>query len=402
MTELEGQLQRKVEELEEQARLSKETLEAATRAERELENNLKDREDKLQRAADEAEFRIQELQTQIETKHQEAERQRELLAGVLYFKNQNPGEGFDSVEEVAEHVQPVVEATPPAPEGDMAGLGRELSLSMTFGEDTSPSSLERFLTHWELVDQINRARQVRTWKKDDYRACILRMALRGSAADWISQESTMLSPWVKSDNEIIAKLKVRYIGNTAIELHIIAFEQSSQKDGETLGEYMVRLQKLIENAYGKHPPYIKQMRVVWQFLNGLRDRDVREVLIKEKWMEDGENAKSYDEILKIAEGTLSTKIASRATGKSGQGAAAAVQEIGTVAPFKGGSARKETPNSNSRDRQQSTKQKIDCYYCGSTHEGYGWYKCSKRRAENPKWRPGDTPSKDFQKPPVKS
>ena len=39
---------------------------------------------------------------------------------------------------------------------------RELGLTMTFGElDTDPSSLERFLTHYELVDNINQERGLR-------------------------------------------------------------------------------------------------------------------------------------------------------------------------------------------------------------------------------------------------
>ena len=402
----EQELQRQIEELTEQIRLSKESQTEAAKKENDLQAELT-RKDSEKRAAEEeaetAQARAQEFETELQTQKAESEKQSALLAGVLYFKNQNPDEELPAREGENQPLREPHEFVPrqaTVEDGDTPALGREMGLSMTFGEDTSPSSLDRFLTHWNLVDEINRTRGVRTWTTGAYRACILRMALRGPAADWISQESAMLSPWVKDDQEIIAKLKGRYIKNTAIELHIIAFEQSSQKDGETIAEYMVRLQKLIENAYCKHPPHIKQMRVVWQFLNGLKDRDVREVLIREKWMEDGENAKSYEEILKIAEGTLNTKIASRATGRSTHGAVGAAQETGNMIPVKGGSTRRDSRRGDEQ-QQQGTRPSWECYYCKRLHEG-GWFRCEKRRAENPKWRPGDKTNskKDFQRPPA--
>lgn len=406
----EQELQRQIEDLTEQIRLSKESQTESAKKENDLQAELTRIDDEKRAAEEEAEVartRAKEFQTELQTQRTELERQNALLAGVLYFKNQYPGgeppvrkEENPAVSAPREDAREKTGAEGGA--GDTQSLGREMGLSMTFGEDTSPSSLDRFLTHWNLVDEINKTRGVRTWTTEAYRACILRMALRGPAADWISQESAMLSTWVKDDQKIIAKLKERYIKNTAIELHIIAFEQSSQKDGETISEYMVRLQKLIENAYCKHPAHIKQMRVVWQFLNGLRDRDVREVLIREKWMEDGENAKSYEEILKIAEGTLNTKIASRATGRPTHGAVGAARETGTVAPVNGagGSYRRDTRKSD-ESSVQGTRPKWECYYCKKMHEG-GWFRCEKRRAENPKWRPGDKPNskKDFQRPPA--
>ena len=62
-------------------------------------------------------------------------------------------------------------------DGSVNGKGREQGISLTFGDsDTSPSNLERFISHYDLVDQINRARGVRVWAKPSYRALMLRMA----------------------------------------------------------------------------------------------------------------------------------------------------------------------------------------------------------------------------------
>ena len=88
------------------------------------------------------------------------------------------------------------------------------------------------------------------------------MALQGPPAEFIEQEANMQREWVKDDEGIMGKLRDRYIKNTAVELHIIAFESVSQKDGEPLAEYMTRLQKLIEDAYSEYPEWVRKSRTV--------------------------------------------------------------------------------------------------------------------------------------------
>ena len=132
--------------------------------------------------------------------------------------------------------------------------GREQAITLTFGDiDTKPTTLERFISHYKVVNEINTERQVKVWKKPSYRALILRMALRGSPAEFIEQEANMQQEWVKDDAGILGKLRDRYIKNTAVELHIIAFESASQKEGEPLAEYMTRLQKLIWSGLNSTP-----------------------------------------------------------------------------------------------------------------------------------------------------
>lgn len=291
---------------------------------------------------------------------------------------------------------------------------REQTITLTFGDtDTNPSSLERFISHYELVDEINRERGIRVWLKASYRALMLRMALRGAAADYLEQESKLQSSWVKDDSLIIERLRARYIKNSAVELHIIAFETALQGEGEPLAEYMVRLQRLAHNAYTEYPEWINQNRIVWQFLNGARDRDVREALIKEGWMVDNKTAKGYEEVLKIAEQVVNTKKAARATGRgnapSGGGSLNSVSSTsssmssgssglgkkrsypfprGNKTPYGGG-------NRNGSGGRSGGMGNFFCYCCKTTDHAGGWKRCPKFRAEFPNWKHGD-PLPNFQ------
>ena len=283
-------------------------------------------------------------------------------------------------------------------------MGKEKAIELTFGDDTSPHLLEKFIAHYSLIDRINTARGVRVWKKPEYRALMLRSALRGAAGEFIENaEYIMLTTWVKDDQEIIKKLRERYITNSAIELRIIEFETASQLEGEPLSEYMVRLQRLMEKAYASHPQYVKQVRVVWQFLNGLKDRDVREALIKEKWMEDGEKAKSYDEILKIAETVANAKVASRATGQvNGQ-----ATKNGVINAMSRDPAGKKSPKNKGKylgsnnpynAGASNRRENWSCWYCEKRdHEG-GWQRCPLREEKDPQWKPGKKQS-GFGRPP---
>ncbi len=279
-------------------------------------------------------------------------------------------------------------------------MGKEKSIEVTFGEDTSPHLLEKFISHYGLVDRINRARRVRVWGKPEYRALMVRSALRGAASEYVENaEQIMLSDWVKSDQGILESLKQRYITNAAIELRIIQFETASQKEGEPLGEYLTRLQRLMEKAYSSHPQYIKQVRVVWQFLNGLKDKDVREALIKEKWMADGQRAKAYDEILKIAETVVNTKQAARATGqvKSAGGSIGVMSGGGQKSPKNKG--RYNTGSSAPYPTNKNNRESWECWYCKKRDHDGGWQQCPDRRANDPHWKPGRG-SAGFRKTPL--
>ena len=308
--------------------------------------------------------------------------------------DQAGGSGNISTESVSNSMSQLVEGE---------AMGKEKSIELTFGDDTSPHMLEKFIAHYSLVDRINNARGVRVWRKSEYRALMVRSALRGAASELVENaEQIMLSPWVKNDQEIIEQLKQRYITIAAIELRIIQFETASQIEGEPLGEYLTRLQRLMENAYSSHPQYIKQVRVVWQFLNGLRDKDVREALIKEKWMADGQRAKSYDEILKVAEAVVNTKQAAKATGRVGAPSGVASVRQGSVSGsrkspknkgrYRGGNGSPYPSTSGGRDNSN-----WNCWYCKrSDHEG-GWRQCPVRRQKDPQWKPGR--NQDFTRTP---
>ena len=70
--------------------------------------------------------------------------------------------------------------------------GREQQITVTFGDiDTKPTTLERFISHYKVVNEINTEHQVKVWKKPSYRVLTLRMALRGPPAEYIEQEANM-------------------------------------------------------------------------------------------------------------------------------------------------------------------------------------------------------------------
>ena len=123
----------------------------------------------------------------------------------------------DTMTEGAEHEMTMVNVS-----------GREQGITLTFGDiDTKPTTLERFISYYKVVNEINTERQVKVWKKPSYRALTLRMALRGPPAEFIEQEANMQQEWVKDDAGILGKLRDRYIKNKAVKLHIIAFELAS-------------------------------------------------------------------------------------------------------------------------------------------------------------------------------
>ena len=267
--------------------------------------------------------------------------------------------------------------------------GREQAITLTFGDtDTKPTTLERFISHYKVVNEINTERQVKVWKKPSYRALTLRMALRGPPAEFIEQEANMQQEWVKDDAGILGKLRDRYIKNTAVELHIIAFESASQKEGEPLAEYMTRLQKLIGDAYPEYPEWVRKSRTVWQFLNGARDKDVREELITKGWMKDGKDSKEYEEILKIAEGVMNKKKVTKATGKVGY-----ENQVNTVV----GRSRTTTPGYvrnrriNSNTGNSPPGANWNCFCCKTDEHPGGWRKCPQLGKLYPDWKQGDRP-----------
>ena len=225
---------------------------------------------------------------------------------------------------------------------------------------------------------------------------------------------------VENDAEILDRLKSRYVTTGAIEVRILKFEKAYQGQEESLAEFLTRLQRLAGDAFASESADIRRKRVVWRFLDGLIDRDIRERLIRERWMKDESTAKEYDDILKIAEVARTSKQTAALTGGSPQaaGACAAAQRAAAAAPpphpatrwqrgpgqlRAAGSGQPgqpgrppaarsgQSPGSHSRSRV--TGGRVDraaavgrCYYCGIPHQG-GWYRCRRRLSEDPSWSP---------------
>ena len=294
----------------------------------------------------------------------------------------------------------------------------EVRIEKTFGDDTSPRALNTFLSHYNLVKEQNSKRKVRLWDDADYRAGALRMALTNEVSEYVDEEDSMGSMWVKTDDEIIGKLKERYLKAECIEMNILKFEEARQLDGEDLATFLTRLQRLARNAFPKNPEGIIRQRVIWRFLSGVTDTEIRRELISTKWMVDESEPKSYEEILKIAESTQMTRVASqtmssinkqRKAGTSG-GNVGAVSKTGNDKRVSwGGVTSQERGSRSNRGTRtsggmgtrstsyESSPPGMECWYCSEVHAG-GWRQCAKMLREDPGWKPprhNTTKRKDF-------
>ena len=298
--------------------------------------------------------------------------------------------------------------------GEVSSHGaRAVALNRTFGSEVTPSAWRDFKDHYSLVKEANIARGVQLWQDSVYRSIELRLCLVGAPADYIREEVAQSSSWVKDDVAIIQRLESRYVNTEAIEVRIIRFEEATQGEDESLADFMTRLQRLAGDAFSSESADIKRKRVVWRFLDGLRDKDIRERLIRESWMKDDSNAKDYDDILKIAETARTAKHAATLTGsrhhnigelcaaavQQEAGAAAAAQPIGrgqrwpsqlTPPPVQSRpppAARSgQPPGRPGAARGRGDRPIGRCYYCDIPHQG-GWVQCRRRLRENPAWSP---------------
>ena len=205
------------------------------------------------------------------------------------------------------------ESSPAQPQG---GRPQQVPLTLTFGDDTSPASFRAFHAHYyTLVKEANVMRGVSVWSKPDYCAVMLRLELRGATASYVEQQVQLYADLGKNDTTILDRLSSRFITADAIEIRILRFEEAAQLPGEGLSDFMTRLQQLAGQAFAKEPADVVRKRVVWRFLDGIRDKEIRSQIIKEKWMENDETAKSFAAVMKIAESAQFNKSATSATGQ---------------------------------------------------------------------------------------
>lgn len=300
--------------------------------------------------------------------------------------------------------------------GDSASSGRAVALSKTFGTEVTPAAWREFKDHFSLVKEANIARGVSIWQDASYRSLELRLCLVGAPAEFIREEVAQKVTWVKDDDLVLDHLEKRYVTVEAIEVRIIRFEEACQGDDETLADFLTRLQRLAGDAFSSESADVKRKRVVWRFLDGLKDRDVRERLIHERWMKDESQAKDYDDILKIAETARSSKQAASLTGSRLHLGTALAGTVTSLRPDGHGqhpagqrspaSARPRPPPAAGPGRPLSRvsgagqaagsyqrswgggggRPAGKCYYCDVAHPG-GWIRCRRRLQENPSWTP---------------
>lgn len=271
------------------------------------------------------------------------------------------------------------------------GSSREERMDEFFGweGDHTAKSLRRFIEHYKVVRSINKSAGISGWNRSEYRANKLRLALRDAAADFVNFESSMEREWTKDDNLLIEKLMDRYMNVQAIELNILSFEQSKQEGGEEIKDFMTRLQRRVVDAYDGDTQRELDRKVAWKFVIGVRNENVRKQLIDEGWMQNRRESKPLDELLKIAETSKRKEDAVKAMSSS-SGKVSMVEELDSISAIRSKKSSNESANSSKSNQSSSSSgmalEFIQCWYCKKEHRG-GWFYCSQRKKEAPKWRP---------------
>ena len=291
---------------------------------------------------------------------------------------------------------------------------REENIDVTFGDVLTPEALLEFIDGYKLAKYLNQEEQIANWDDKRFRAAKLRKALRGPAASYVRNENAMASSWTEDDDEIIARLEARYLTTEAFESKIRDAEEVCQQDHEPLPEFLTRVQRLIIEAYPGEPVEVKNKRVVWKFLSGLKSKDIRAEIIKAKWMVNRNEAKPAEEILMVAETARKAMEGAAVTGQMKGGKIAPVQDTTSndmkeiagemrniLAAYQQASQSNSKSTGNKTNSRRSTKKDDGntrelCLYCKKEHWG-GWQKCYKRRNENPSWTPESSTEKTTRK-----
>ena len=116
---------------------------------------------------------------------------------------------------------------------------------------------------------------------------------------------------------------------------------------------------------------------------------MREELITKGWMKDGKDSKEYDEILKLAEGVISKKKVTKATGKIGfENHVNAV--VGKSRNTTSGYVRNKRTNTNA-GHSNPIGANWSCFCCKTDEHPGGWRNCPQLGRLYPGWKQGDRP-----------
>ena len=290
----------------------------------------------------------------------------------------------------------VLQVTPGQP---FNGIGREEKMEITFGEggDCSAVSMRRFLERYKVVRNLSMRSRLTGWDSAEYRAGKLKLCLRGDAFDYLSLSSSMCEAWTFDDEQMIARLKDKFINVQAIELNILNFERCTQDGKETLSEYQTRLQRLVKEAYDGDSQRELDRKVAWKFVSGVSDERVRRRMLEKGWMKNRQEAKSLEELLKLAEVTKRTDDAVKVLGKE-TAVINALNEVSVAAINRAAGDQRDRHKTNSSESIRSggsssskngfssaSDNPLDyllCFYCNRKHRG-GWRHCTRRKSENP-------------------
>ena len=285
------------------------------------------------------------------------------------------------------------------PEERFKGTAKEERMECYFGQDGNYSSvaMRRFAERYETVRDMNVQLKITGWDDPVYRAGEITLCLKGDAFDFVKFAKASHEEWASRDDSLLAKLQDKFINIQAVEMNILHFEQSVQEPKESLGEYMSRLRRAVREAYDGDAQSELDRKVAWRFVSGVTEKRVRDKILESGWMRNRREAKPLEELEKIAEYTKRSEDASKAMSRNSGMGVAAFQEEMTVSAFNSrNSYRSKKPSAESRGSSGSKGSSSSgsdlpldstlCWYCKQSHRG-GWFHCSKRRKENPGWKP---------------
>ena len=302
--------------------------------------------------------------------------------------------------------EPVEMETPGTP---FESVGKEERIDVIFGRDGDYTalSMRRFIERFRVVKELNMRARLRGWDSPSFRAGKLRLCLMGDAFDYVSFASSIGEEWSGDDEKMVEKLREKFTNVQAIELNILEFERSAQEPKESISDYLTRPRRAVKDAYDGDAQRELDRKVAWKFVSGLGDERIRRKLLEDGWMRTRQEAKPLEDLLKVAEISRKTDGAAKALGRSG--AVGMAQGDGVIAAWessnesnlsKSSSNSGGTGNGSGYSSSELPLDFLDCFYCKRKHRG-GWFHCSLRKKEDPKWRPprrGDRSSTSSNKP----
>ena len=149
----------------------------------------------------------------------------------------------------------------------------------------------------ELLKDTNA--EAKLWSDNKvFRARKVLAQLRGEPLVWLSQEEN--KKLLEDDKEMLEALHGRYGRTKARAAYISEFEESRQQEGESLDQYLSRLQQLVAVAFPTNDLEARRERVLSRFMRTIQSSRLREELLVFGLFDEQDQQWSYQTVLRKA------------------------------------------------------------------------------------------------------